>query len=274
MKNKKMVATLASLCLIVVAVVAAVVGVLAAVTQSVTSTMTVSFTAKNVDAIVTLYSLGPTKTAGTNGAADTRALETAYATVATTGTHTFNPQDSYASVQLVGKNYDFGWSDEGPTADNHFLGIAIYQFKFLNNSRHILEVKPTFNTSAKDDLLAIKFYKSTTATVGIQSTPSTTEYEEDDFAGLWGDNGALGSGFGLASSLSTFDELTNNTAFDVAPKSGNTAGVMYVYMIVAVKNASTGDVNGGEDQVGDLTGVISFTLTDPGLSERQQQQGD
>lgn len=54
MKNKKLIATVASLCLVVVAVVAAVVGVLAASQQNVAGNFRVAYTANDVSAVVTL----------------------------------------------------------------------------------------------------------------------------------------------------------------------------------------------------------------------------
>ena len=234
MKNKKMVATLASLCLIVVAVVAAVVGVLAAVNQSITSTFNVSYFAKNVSATVELKSIGP------NGASG---YEASYSAASTgTTSKTFLPMDVTTPTQLTGNAYAFSWKSDGSV----FLGKAIYQFKFQNNYEsggHALRVTPTLNSVSSLNIEVLTYTATTELTL------ENVRAEWDATSGAL-DTDTEGHLFGLVSSsgFTTWE----SSYFDVAAE-----GTTYFYLVVAVKDATA-------DQASvNLGSYISFALTDP-----------
>jgi hypothetical protein len=233
MKNKKMVATLASLCLIVVAVVAAVVGVLAAVNQSVASTFNVSYFAKNVNATVTLKSIGPN--AGATG------YEEEYAAAASGSTDTFLPLEGTRTATLTGKSYAFSWN----SGESAFLGKAIYQFKFENNNTsggHALSVTPTLSDVSALNIEVLTF----TSTSELAATNVRAEWVEE--------TGALDTATGHTFSLVSD---TGYTSWSSGAISVAAASSTYFYLVVAVKNAAQSLATV------DLGGYISFALTDP-----------
>jgi hypothetical protein len=124
MSKKKLIITITSLCLVVVAAVAAVVGVVAASTQTVTSNVSVTYAATNVKAKINLVSRYQN-----DATWSTRTLQTANEVefLATEGSTTKTSVASATPIAL-------GTSGTDQTAANWiFERYVIYRFEFLNN---------------------------------------------------------------------------------------------------------------------------------------------
>ena len=257
MKNKKMVATLASLCLIVVAVVAAVVGVLAAVQQNVHATFTVTYTAKNVHAAVTLKSKGPTLSTSTRSiykidddedaeTPDVEAWET-YSSTADDYSHTFLPMAPTSDENLLGKSYNFGWDDESD--GDEFLSVAIYQFKFQNlHANNDLTVTYTYTEGTN---VSTKFYLSKEDNLLISDVEQTRS--SDGYSTL--------TSYALKSSVSSnYTSKTtagdNFTISDTTAATSSNPATMYLYMVIVLVNPA----NAVSHEV--TSSNLSFTLTD------------
>lgn len=260
MKNKKLVATVASLCLVVVAVVAAVVGVFAAVTQNASATLNVSYFAKNVYATITLESKGPTyDSTGKTRSYYTESSAEAWEHVTAQGTsytHTFNPgnqtqapatSSAAAAINLSAITYDLGWDSEANSQT--FMGKAVYRFAFTNNntssninanSGSLLKV--TLSSTVADENLQVLFYKPKTA--------GTAALSMSDITANWNADGDLQNGFGL-----------NSTNFDTMDSGDNLPNIAvgatnYIFMVVIVKDMQA-DVN-----LSVLNNALTFTLED------------
>jgi len=124
MSKKKLIITITSLCLVVVAAVAAVVGVVAASTQTVRSTVNVTYTANNVKATVGVMS----KLQYDSNYGENRGTATSIQFYATDAARTENLQVSPA----VALGQSKGLADE--TVDNWaFERYVIYRYSFHND---------------------------------------------------------------------------------------------------------------------------------------------
>lgn len=239
MKNKKMVATLASLCLIVVAVVAAVVGVLAAVQQGISNSFHVSYTAMNVDANVILRSKGP-------GSSDWEAE-----TTNSKDSVRFYARQGRTAGELEGKDYIYSWDNN----EENFRGVVIYRFQFDNYSAHQLDISFTYTETSG---VYVEFWKSLTA--------DAANFDLNKVTPSWADStGALVTPLNVTSELSSPANqapdiqkinLSSNRGEMTVAAYDSAATTGYLFMIVAL--ADVDDSVAAED-VGDN---LAFTLVD------------
>lgn len=181
MKNKKLIATVASLCLVVVAVVAAVVGVLAAANQTVKGTLSVQYQANDVSAVVTLSKKAEGATPDEYSATDS---------------HTFAKTDAQSSETLT-------IAQETLTSSVKYV---VYKFTFQNtNTSYAMTVTPTYTateTSGKTDLNVTVRYQ-------LLDDGATTAATLPNY----------GSGETVTNTANLGTAMTSLAAFDVAQSS-------------------------------------------------------
>lgn len=248
MKNKKLVATVASLCLVVVAVVAAVVGVFAAVTQNVQNTFQVKYVARNVHAIVSLDSMGPTYTSGTRDYAKDGGNKT-WEKVTDHDATTFTPGQGTTTDTLQAKNYNFGWDSD--STSTVFYGTAVYRFKFENESavpNDTLQIAWSFNLSAVPADLEVTFYKGA----------ATLDHDVDDFMDTYS-----AAGTRTKASLPTGTQIVTPAASNASATLDTIANGadIYLYMVVSVRNMVRTEAN--NDTYTNLGQALNFVLTNP-----------
>ena len=230
MSKKKLIITITSLCLVIVAAVAAVVGVVAASTQTVTSTITVNYKATNVKAEVSYAKRLASTSYGTN--AGTVTFD------ATEATRTTSNSIAVPAITLGNSGVDQAdaWS---------FERYAIVRFAFHNlytsGQGRTLNVATTaaditaYNTASGKNY-AIAFAKGTT-----EPTVPTT------LTGLSGDAA-------LAESW-----LTGNENWSATPSSASLsvaqAGTSYIFVLVAMINPLLDASLSSQS--------LTFTLTSP-----------
>jgi hypothetical protein len=211
MKNKKLIATVASLCLVLVAVVAAVIGVLAAATQNVSNKVKVTYIANNVNADVSIAGRLERDASFSNTITETESLKKSW--------H-FAPQEGTTTKALGTNDLSLAWS--GNTLDRY----VVYQFKFENKSETKgLEVKLTYTKVAEDNV-ELRWYQSTAASL----TP-TIAYESDGSLMTTTDTSSQGL-FSVTSGTKT-DAILN------IAKVSSDAQVAYIYLVVAVDDINS-----------------------------------
>lgn len=212
MKNKKLIATVASLCLVLVAVVAAVIGVLAAATQNVSNKVKVTYIANNVNADVSIAGRLERDASFSNTITETETLKKSW--------H-FAPQEGTTTKALGTNDLSLDWS--GNTLDRY----VVYQFKFENKSETKgLQVKLTY-TTVNEDNVELRWYQSTAASL----TP-TIAYESDGSLMATTDTSSQGL-------FSVVSETKTDAILNIAKVSNNTAQVAYIYLVVAVDDINS-----------------------------------
>jgi len=152
MKNKKLIATIASLCLVVVAVVAAVIGVLAAQQQNVKGTFSVTYTANDVSAIVTFA-----KKAEKDGS-------TWSSTSGSDVSHEFFKREATTTAELSIT------VEQLTVLETNMNRYVVYRFEFTNtNTANKMTITPTYGAATgegKADLnVSVEFAWNTAPTV-------------------------------------------------------------------------------------------------------------
>ena len=227
MSKKKLIITITSLCLVIIAAVAAVVGVVAASTQTVTSTITVNYKATNVKAEVSYAKRLASTTYGSD--AGTVTFD------ATEATRTTSNSIAVPAITLGNSAAQNGWS---------FERYAIVRFAFHNlyasGQGRTLNVATTasvtaYNTASGKNY-AIAFAKGTTE----PAVPTT-------LTGLSGDDS-------LAETW-----LSENTSWSATPSFASLsvaqAGTSYIFVLVAMINPLLDASLSSQS--------ITFTLTSP-----------
>jgi len=152
MKNKKLIATIASLCLVVVAVVAAVIGVLAAQQQNVRGDFRVSYVANDVSAIVTLA-----KKAERDG-------DTWSSTEGSSVSHEFFKREATSTQTLTIANETL------TVLTSDMNRYVVYKFTFTNtNTANSMTITPKYTSVASGDKadlnVSVQFAWNTAPTV-------------------------------------------------------------------------------------------------------------
>jgi len=238
MKNKKLIATVASLCLIVVAVVAAVVGVLAAVQQNVTNKVKVSYVANNVNADVAIAGRLERANAFTNTATG-EGVETS---------HHFAPQQGTTTATLTSSDLELVWSEN--TLDRY----AVYQFKFDNlSSTRYLEVKMTYSQPSTLDNVTLAWFSSTSDSF----TPTIAYTAAGALNGtITGDENSSALNVVAGTPLAVW---TGATCLNTA-SSENTQDTGYIYLVVATTDLNSDSHFGLGGETGNYANTLAFEL--------------
>ena len=251
MNKKKLIISIASLCLVVVAAVAAVVGVLAASQQVVRSTVSVRYRANNVKATVTMSYRSEKDGAFTTAAGANETLSQTFRV--TEGSTT---KDLVTNQTVLGgrRVSDAAWS---------FERYVIYRFVIHNDyaaaeGRQITSTL-TYNPGTANATNVLVAWKATTSTSAAELPEDVTVYEhfEEDVQATW------------PTKDSSNQDIASTDAFSTtAPSSAITINqneyVIY-YMVVAISNVtldanySTANITAGS--AASLTNdTIVFTL--------------
>ena len=228
MNKKKLIITITSLCLVVVAAVAAVVGVVAASTQTVNSSITVNYEAINVKASVSYATRLQNTTYGSEAGTITFSAAEAQ--------RTENNSISVPAITLGGRTASNTW---------YFERYTVIRFKFHNDyasgAGRALHVTTTGSVTAFDTAgnYAVAFAAGTT-----EPTIPTT------LSDLTGDTA-------LASTWINSDSNWHATASSAAISSIAQAGTAYVYVLVAMINPTLDTTFTNTNLTFTLTSVVS-----------------
>lgn len=249
MNKKKLIISIASLCLVVVAAVAAVVGVLAASQQVVRSTVSVRYRANNVKATVTMSYRYEKDSEWTTVAGANETLSQTFRV--TEGSTT---KDLVTDQTVLGgrRVSDAAWS---------FERYVIYRFVIHNDyaaaeGRQITSTL-TYNHGTASATNVLVAWKATTSSAELPANVTVHEYFEEDVQSTW------------PTKDSSNQDIASTDAFSTtAPSSAITINqnqyVVY-YMVVAISdvtidaNYSTANITAGS--AASLTNdTIVFTL--------------
>ncbi len=236
MKNKKLIATVASLCLVLVAVVAAVIGVLAAQTQNVKSKIKVGYTATNVGATVSI------KSRSQYGSWDG-------AEQATTTFYT-GDKSKTETLAIDSAPIALAWETSGDN-DGELNYYAVYRFTFTNTSANnamkvSVEYDPSYeeNSQSKtiENNVTLKWYQTKTVAAATFAKPTYT-------------NNTTFSAIETPTGLTLLTVPTDGTKTQCLDSIATNNQVGYVYLVVLISNVDA-------DASFDMTnhGNITFVL--------------
>lgn len=246
MSKKKLIITITSLCLVVVAAVAAVVAVLAAANQTVRSNISVSYSANNVKATATLaYKFqtsnqwyAPNQEADTQNDLPADVAQAGFSVVDAQRTETLSSRALQLGGDGVGENYKF----------NRYV---IYRFSFHNDytsqTSRWVKITLTYGTNTSGENNVILGWASQTHQYTAPN--ATTEPAHTDLITGWEENQSTFADGADPDVYTTTVPAAQNAEMYLAP---NEYG--YIYMVVAIKDVT----NDASFTAAD--GVISFAL--------------
>lgn len=227
MSKKKLIITITSLCLVVVAAVAAVVGVVAASTQTVTSTVSVSYLANNVKATMSVTS--KLQKDGDFGTTRTTTADVNFQATEGRSEKTLVVQDSPYLGNSGTSNMAGDW---------RFERYIIYRYAFHNDyaaattepvraaEGRSMNVTLTYNenqTTRENVRVAFAFQAGNSESVPVTAT---TEPSGDGEIAVWNAQNVVGTDYKEWGDLSTSDKM-------IAVAQNETG---YVYVLVAIQS--------------------------------------
>jgi hypothetical protein len=215
MSKKKLIITITSLCLVIVAAVAAVVGVVAASTQTVTSTVSVSYVATNVKATMGVTSkLQKDDSFGT--------------TRATSNTVSFDATEASSTKTLtVSPTVTLGNSGSDQTSANwKFERYIIYRYSFHNDyaagQGRAMKVTFTYDSTKTSQSNVRVAFATQGGSSNTVPTTATTEPSGDSAIAVWNTTNVPGTSYAEYSS-----------ALEITVAQAQTG---YIYVLIAIQN--------------------------------------